>query len=180
MCIGTFGYISGETVSELIFLKYNLDLATQDLFYTSSLWGLQERRWQLWRRWRRWTPAMLAILSSRLCFLREGEDFMLFKRRRRLFCRRGWRSTSIATLDLWMLVFVWTFLYFLTLLSLFHFPETPSPTSPWSLLEPIRGGILPLLSEWTCFLFHLLLYQLHYCESLMNHISLNIDIIKYF
>ena len=75
MCIGTFGYISGETVSELIFLKYNLDLATQDLFYTSSLWGLQERRWKLWRRWRRWTPAMLAILSSRLCFLREGEDF---------------------------------------------------------------------------------------------------------
>ena len=110
---------------------------------------------------------------------------MLFKRRRRLFCRRGWRSTSIATLDLWMLVFVWTFLYFLTLLSLFHFPETPlgdfpMPTSPWSLLEPIRGGILPLLSEWICFLFHLLLYQLHYCESLMNHISLNIDIIKYF
>ena len=78
---------------------------------------------------------------------------MLFKRRRRLFCRRGWRSTSIATLDLWMLVFVWTFLYFLTLLSLFHFPETPLGDFPMPTHKGrdstfiIRMDLLPLPSS---------------------------------
>lgn len=46
---------------------------------------------------------MLALVSSR---------FMLFRRKRKLFCRRGWRNASIATLTLWVLIFVWFFLFF--------------------------------------------------------------------
>ena len=44
------------------------------------------------------------------------------------------------------------------LLYLFPFPKIPLSefalsTSPWSLLDSIRKGILITVSEWTCFLF---------------------------
>ena len=94
MCIGIFGHVSAEIVSELIFVRYYLESDTQRLIYTSFLWRLRGRRWRWWIRWIRWTLAILALLSLR---------FMPFRRR--------W-STPIATLVLWVLVFVWYFCFF--------------------------------------------------------------------
>ena len=76
---------------------------------------------------------MLALLSSRLCFLGEEENFS---------------STCFC-------INPSAFLCLVALLPLFHFPETPLgefplSTSPWSLLNPISKAILITVSEWTC------------------------------
>ena len=97
MCIGIFGPVSGEIVSELIFLRYNLESPTQRPFSTSCHWRLQGRIWP----W--WAIVIIAFLSLR---------FMSF-RRRKLFCRWRWRSNFIATLIIRVLVFVWSFHFFM-------------------------------------------------------------------
>ena len=48
---------------------------------------------------------------------------LCLRRKRRLFCRRGWRITSIATLTLWVLLFVWFFHFFVL--------DSPSPHLPF-------------------------------------------------
>ena len=83
--------------------------------------GSQGRRWRWWTRWRRWTLAMLVLPSSIV---------MPFRRRRRLFCQRGWRSTSITTLILRVLVFVWFFYFFVL--------GNTSPPFPFSRDSPRR------------------------------------------
>ena len=114
--------------------------------------------------------AMLALLSWR---------FMPF-RRRRLFYRRGWRSTSIATLILWVLVFLWSFCFlcFVALLPLFCFPEIPLgkfpvPTSLGCFLDAMREGFWFHFQNGLASSVHPLLYQLHYSHPLMNEISMN-------
>ena len=47
------------------------------------------------------------------------------------------------------------------------------------LMDPMREGLLIPVSEWTCFLY-LLLYQLHYCQPLMNQMLLNTNMIFFF
>ena len=123
MCIGIFGHVSREFVTELILLRYNLESATQRSVSISCLWRLRGRRWRWWTRWRRWTLEMFAMLSSR---------FMPFRRRRRLLGRRGWRSTSIATLILRVLVFVWSFYFFVLRSTSPHFPF-PRDSPRWVL-----------------------------------------------
>ena len=138
-----------EIVSELFFLRYNSESATQRPFSTSCLWRLREIRW--WRiRWRSRTLAVLVLLSSR---------FVSFRRQGTLFCGRGWRSTSIAKFifECLFLFDLFAFLWSEVLLSLYRFPETPLdafpvPTYPWSLLVPMREGHLISFSERTCFL----------------------------
>ena len=129
-------------------LRYYMESATQRPVHNSCLW----RRWgRRWRRWIRWTLAMLALLSSR---------FMHFRRRRRLFCQRGWISTSITTLFLWLLVFRLFFFHFFVLgstSSLFSFSSNslrrvPCASFPWSLLYLMKEGLLVPFSEWTFFL----------------------------
>ena len=88
--------------------------------------------------------------------------FMSFRRRKRLLCRWGWRSTYSIDSDAYSLsscfcMSFFAFLCLLELLHLFHFSETLIseflvPTSPWSLLDSMRKGLLAPLSEWTCFL----------------------------
>ena len=125
-----------------------MESATQRPFHTSCLWRRRGRRWL---RWIKWTLAMLALLSSR---------FMPFRRRRRLFCQQGWISTSVTTLILWLLVFEWFFFHFFVLGSTsspFSFSSdslrgVPCANFPWSLLDPMKEGLLVPFSELTCFL----------------------------
>ena len=93
---------------------------------------------------------MLALLHSR---------FLPFRRRRRLVCRRRWKSTSIATLILWVLVFIWFFRFFVLDSTSSPFPFSRDSlrrvlcaSFPWFLLDPMREGLLIPFSEWSCFL----------------------------
>ena len=93
---------------------------------------------------------MLALLSS---------WFTPFRRSWRVFCWRGWRSTFIATLILWLLVFVWSFYFFVlgSIYSPFPFSRdsfwwNPCANFPFVFVEPHGEGLLILFLEWTCFL----------------------------
>ena len=93
---------------------------------------------------------MLGLLPSR---------FMPFRRRRRLACQRGWKSTSVAMLILWVLVFVWFFHFFVLDSTSSSFPFSRDSLRrvlcanfPWSLLDPMREELLSPFSEWCCFI----------------------------
>lgn len=162
--------MSGKTVSELIFLRCCLELATQCPLYTSCLWGLQGRRWKRWKKWKRWTHPMLALLSLRFMFFRK---------------RKKWRSTSVATLTLWVLVFVWSFCFFLFGRSSSPFPFYRHtlrwvPCANLPLVFVGTHGLLIPLTKWICFHFRSSVVSAALLSAIDESNIAYTDMIKYF
>ena len=148
-CVLAYSAMLVRRLSELFFLIF-LWIGCRAALCTSCLWRVRGKRWQRWIRLRRWTLSMLTLLSLR---------FLPFRRRRRI-CRWGWRSTSIAALTLWLLVFVWIFRVFVfgSTSSPFQFfidtlRRDSSANFPLVFGGTIRVGLLIALSQRASFLW---------------------------
>ena len=176
------GHVSGKIVFKLIFLKYQL----LEIGYPASLLyflPLKTPRKKVTTinemKKMNACDAMLVLVPS---------IFMSFTRRRRLSCRRRWRSTSIATFTNWVLVSVWIFCYLVLGNNYLPFPfsrdslrRVPCVSLALVFVEtPWVKGFESHFQNGLVSFAHFLLYQLHYSQPLINEISMSTNMINIF